>query len=201
MHTIMTKFSRAFSVLLLAFSFLLSTIAQADSPQSFLQVKHLELTELIKKPKSTANDKKLTDTFDALLDYNAFAKDSLGEDWDARSAAERKEFESLLTVLIQRSYTTNIRDTLDYTITFHGEQPAKGGQLVQSVAKHKTDARKEAIHIDYLVHKNAGTWRVFDIVTEGESLVGNYRSQFRRIIKKSSFSGLLDKMRKKEAEG
>jgi phospholipid transport system substrate-binding protein len=197
----MTKYSRALPALLLAFVFLFSTMAQADSAKSFLEGKQKELTELIKKPKSAANDKKLTETFDALLDYNAFAKDSLGEEWAARSAAERKEFESLLTVLVQRSYTKNIRDTLDYAILFKGEQPAKAGQLVQSVAKHKTDARKEPINIDYLVHKNAGTWRVFDIITEGESLVGNYKSQFRRIIKKSGFSGLLDKMRKKEAEG
>src|SRR5690606_7733968 len=140
-------------------------------------------------------------TFDALLDYDAFAKNSLVDEWASLSPAQRDEFKSLLTTLVQRSYTKNIRDTLDYNITFKGESEAKAGKLVRSVAKHKTDARKESVHIDYLVHQVGGKWRVYDIITEGESLVGNYTNQFRRVIKKDGFSGLIAKMRKKADEG
>jgi phospholipid transport system substrate-binding protein len=143
----------------------------------------------------------LTVTFDALLDYDAFAKDSLGDEWAKQSEADRKEFRSLLQTLIQRSYTKNIRDTLDYNIVFKGESKAKTGELVETVAKHKTDGRKESININYLVHQVGGGWRVFDIITEGESLVGNYKSQFRRVIKKEGFSGLMSRMRSKSEEG
>jgi ABC-type transporter MlaC component len=48
----------------------------------------------------------------------------------------------------------------------------------------------------------AGGWRVFDIVTEGSSLVHNYKHQFRRVIKKHGLAGLLKRMRAKlEEEG
>lgn len=175
----------------------LSTLALAASAQSYLEAKQKELTVLIKKPSTPAVDSQLTATFDAILDYDALAEESLGAMWAERSADERKEFQALLTTLVQSAYKKNIRNTLDYNINFAGSQPAKKGQLVQTVAKHKTDARKEPIHIDYLVHQVGGQWRVYDIITEGSSLVGNYNSQFRSIVKKHGFADLLSRMRKK----
>lgn len=197
----MTQFLRPFFAFLLTALCFVSSTAHAATAQDYLEAKQKELTVLIKQPKSAANDQKLTLTFDALLDYDAFAKNSLVDEWASLSPAQRDEFKSLLTTLVQRSYTKNIRDTLDYNITFKGESEAKAGKLVRSVAKHKTDARKESVHIDYLVHQVGGKWRVYDIITEGESLVGNYTNQFRRVIKKDGFSGLIAKMRKKADEG
>jgi phospholipid transport system substrate-binding protein len=197
----MMKFSRALALVLIASFLFLTSVAAAGAAQSYLEAKQKELTALIKQPKTPANDKKLTVTFDALLDYDAFAKDSLGTQWDKLSESERKEFQSLLTTLVQRSYTKNIRDTLEYNIIFKGESKAKKGELVETVAKHKSDPRKETIKIDYLVHNVSGGWRVYDIITEGESLVGNYKSQFRRVIRKEGMAGLLGRMRDKAAEG
>jgi phospholipid transport system substrate-binding protein len=195
MHT-----PRIFPLLVLALVLLLAPIAGAGNAQSYLEGKQKELTELIKKPKSAPNDERLKGTFDALLDYSAFAQDSLEGDWQKLNEKERAEFQALLKTLVQRSYTKNLRNTLDYNIVFKGESKAKKGELVQTVAKHKTDPRKESISIDYLVHQAGGSWRVYDIITEGESLVKNYKSQFRRVIKKEGFSGLLERMRTKAAE-
>jgi phospholipid transport system substrate-binding protein len=44
---------------------------------------------------------------------------------------------------------------------------------------------------------NEGEWRVYDVVIEGVSLIGNYRSQFRDILAKKSPDALLDTLRKK----
>jgi phospholipid transport system substrate-binding protein len=43
-----------------------------------------------------------------------------------------------------------------------------------------------------------GKWRIYDVIAENISLVNNYRSQFNRVIAKSSFEGLL-KMMKQQA--
>ncbi len=187
--------------LFLVFAFCgISAVAWAGSAQSYLEVKQKELTSLIRKPESPQNEKRLQVTFDALLDYDALAKDSLGKLWQEQSEADRKEFQRLLTTLVQAAYTKNIRGTLDYEISFVGAKPAKDGDLVQTVAKHRTDVRKEPIHIDYLVHRVSGSFRVYDIITEGSSLVKNYNSQFRSIVKRHSFAELLNRMRKKSKE-
>lgn len=199
----MTKFFffRRIRSLLLPLVLCFSLVAAAASgAQGYLEAKQKELTALIQKPRTSANDTALRKTFDELLDYDRLAQDSLGDEWAKRSEAERKEFQELLTSLVQAAYTKNIRNTLDYNIKFEGSQPAKVGQLVSTVASHKTDQRAEKIHIDYLVHQVAGKWRVYDIITERSSLVKNYNNQFRRLIEKKGFAELIARMKKKAAQ-
>jgi phospholipid transport system substrate-binding protein len=40
-----------------------------------------------------------------------------------------------------------------------------------------------------------GRWQIYDIVIENISLIGNYRSQFDRIIRSSSYGELAKRLR------
>jgi phospholipid transport system substrate-binding protein len=169
----------------------------AGDAQAYLKVRHTELTTLVS---DNAPAQKLTTAFDALLDYETLAKTSLDSEWTKLDAAQKKEFQDLLVILVQRAYTKNIRDTLNYAVEFQGEDALPGGMLVKTVAKHKSDQHREPISINYIVAEQSGKWRVRDIVTEGSSLVSNYRNQFRKIIEKQGYPGLIEKMKKKAAE-
>ncbi|MCH2110557.1 MAG: ABC transporter substrate-binding protein [Polyangiaceae bacterium] len=196
------QFLRKFSLLFcLASLFCSSAVFAASGAEGFLKTQQDKLTKIIAQPSSAANDSKLQSAFDALLDYETLSKDSLGSEWAKLTPEQQKKFGGLLKTLVQRSYTKNIRNTLDYNIHFEGEDSAKNGQLVKTVARHKSDKRKEPIHINYVVHQTNGKWLVTDIVTEGSSLVKNYRSQFRRLIRKKGFDGLMERMQKKVDEG
>ena len=117
------------------------------------------------------------------------------DEWWAKREAERKEFSEVLEGLVRKAYRKNLRNTLDYDISYEGQSE----QLVRTVAKSRTNNREEPIHIDYEVSKVGGRWLIHNIITEGSSLVRNYRSQFARIIKKKGFPALLERMRKKLA--
>lgn len=184
-----------FARLLLLFALLfIASPALAENAEGYLKGKHTELTSLVS---SNAPVDKLNQAFDQLLDYDALASASLEGKWASLTEAERKEFQTLLVTLVRRAYTKNIRDTLNYTIEFRGENDAKGGRLVKTTAKHKTDQRKEPLSIDYVVAQKEGKWRIQDIITEGSSLVLNYRNQFRKIMDKDGFAGLIERMKKK----
>jgi ABC-type transporter MlaC component len=55
--------------------------------------------------------------------------------------------------------------------------------------------------IDYVVRNQGSSQRIVDVVTEGSSMVANYRSSFNRIMKKGGFAEVLKRMRKKVASG
>ncbi len=42
-----------------------------------------------------------------------------------------------------------------------------------------------------------GDWWVYDVVVDGVSLVSNYRGQFARILRASSYADLVEQLRKK----
>jgi phospholipid transport system substrate-binding protein len=50
------------------------------------------------------------------------------------------------------------------------------------------------------MQKVGDRWRVYDVLIEHVSLVGNYRSQFNRIIQQSGYADLLQRLKSKQEE-
>lgn len=184
------------SVLTLLALFLLPSAALAKGKaESFVQERQSELVKLMKAGDDKA---KIHAVFDQILDYDTLAKKSLGSStWKKRSEAERSEFKSLLKDLVRQAYEKNLRKTLDYKVSFEGEDKSGSKYLVKTVAKSKTNKREEPLSIDYVVESGAGNLKIIDIVTEGSSLTRGYRSQFRRILKKKGWDELIRLMKKK----
>ena len=190
---------RYFFTLSAAFTCALAFPAAAGGPEAFIRAKHEELVKLLRAG-GADNERRVEGIFDSILDYDALARLSLDTYWAERSEKERSEFTEILKKLVRRAYRKNVKKTLDYDITYQGQGKAKLGELVRTIAKNKSKPREEPISIDYVLHQVGGAWRIVDIVTEGSSLVNNYKNQFRRIIKKDGFAELLKKMRKKAEE-
>ena len=51
--------------------------------------------------------------------------------------------------------------------------------------------------VDYRMLRRGDRWRVYDVTIEGVSLVANYRSQFDRILQRSSFQQLVNQVKEK----
>lgn len=170
----------------------------AESAQDFVKTKQTALMSLVKQGKPNAEVDKV---FNEVLDYRALAEAALGEHWAGRSDAEKDEFTGLLSQLVRNSYRKNLKKTLGYDIAYKGAEKAKDGEVVHTVATNTKDAREEPMSIDYVVRSQGDAKRIVDVVTEGSSMVANYRSSFNRIMKKGGFSDVLQRMRKKVASG
>ena len=177
--------------------------AQSEGKVSkFLKKKQSAVARLMKKGGGTADAKKahnnkITSMISELLDYKTLSKMALHKHWDKQSPKQRQEFVSLLKELVERNYRQNLKNTLDYDISYLEESGTKKGVLVKTSARSKKNRRQPAVLIDYELHKVGSRWMVFNIVTDGVSLVDNYRQQFDRIIKKEKWSGLIKRMRKR----
>ena len=174
---------------------------EPPTAQSFMKDRQAELTALVKTGGAATSSKKIEAVFDAILDYDALAKDSLRDQWDGRTDAERREFQDVLKQLVQRAYRKNLDHTASYDVRFDGESKDADKFTVRTVAQSRTDAREEPISIDYVVHRDGSSFRIQDIITEGSSLVRTYHQQFTRIIKKDGFAELLRRMKTKLASG
>jgi phospholipid transport system substrate-binding protein len=180
---------------------LAAPVALAADAQNFVKAKQTELGELVRKAKTPADEKKLEAAFDEVLDYDTLARESLKDSWESLKPAERAEFQDALKKLVRTSYRKSLRSIRDYDVEYTGESSAEAGKLVRTVAKSRTKTHEEPLSIDYVVRQADGKWRIVDIVTEGSSLVGNYRNQFRKIIKKQGFPELIRRMKTKLDKG
>jgi len=176
----------------------LGLAASSSSAEDFVKAKQTELLKLVKQGKP---DVEVDKVFDQVLDYRVLAEAALRDHWADRTEAERTEFTELLSKLVRASYRKNLKKTLGYDIAYKGTEKAQDGEVVHTVATNVKDAREEPMSIDYVVRSQTAGQRIVDVVTEGSSMVANYRSSFNRIIKKGGFPEVLKRMRKKVASG
>jgi len=190
--------------LLLAAALALPALGRAQAPaeaQSFLEAQHAEVERLMRQPEGETRDQRLSAVIGQLLDYDELARRSLSRHWAEHSAAEQREFSSLLRQLVERSYRSNLESTLGYDVRYLGAEAQGTDVLVRTTARSRTNRRQPAIAIDYALHRKDGRWQVFDVWTDGVSLVENYRSQFNRIIRREGWDALLQKMRDRITSG
>ncbi|HSF59492.1 MAG TPA: ABC transporter substrate-binding protein, partial [Candidatus Binatia bacterium] len=99
------------------------------------------------------------------------------------------------TALLEKTYA----DQIDL---YDGQQVVYTGESVDGdhaqVDSRIIDKNRQTYSVAYRLHKVGAKWKIYDVVAENISLVNNYRSQFNRVIAKSSFEGLL-KMMKEQA--
>jgi phospholipid transport system substrate-binding protein len=132
----------------------------------------------------------------ALFDFNEMSRRALGQHWTDRSPQEQEEFVRLFTDLLERSYLTAMGNRRSGTATFQGESIEGSSARVRS--RFVTERGAE-IPMEYRLLERGGRWAVYDVMVEGVSFISSYRSQFNSILRTSSFAGLLDRLREREA--
>lgn len=171
--------------------------AQANpaEAQAFLQGRHDALRTLFAQRPSAARNTQLSTLVSELLDLQELSRLALRDHWDSRTAAQRDEFVGLLRQLVQAQYESNLERTMNYEVTYDGADVRGDVVTVRTLARASGNARAPAVSIDYQMKKVGNTWRVFDISTDGVSLVRNYRTQFNRIIERDGWDALITRMR------
>jgi phospholipid transport system substrate-binding protein len=150
--------------------------------------------EALKDPARTAERReKLEASIGQRFDYEEMAKRTLGARWKKLSSEKQKEFVGLFQRFLTRSYAGNVDGYSGEKVEYLKERLKGDFAEVQT----KVVSPKVKIPLDYRLLKKHDKWWVYDVIIDGISLTKNYRGQFSRIIKSSSFEALLEKLRSK----
>ncbi|OGL01408.1 MAG: hypothetical protein A3I14_18735 [Candidatus Rokubacteria bacterium RIFCSPLOWO2_02_FULL_73_56] len=125
-----------------------------------------------------------------LFDWPELAYLSLGPHWQTLTDAERAEFTTLLRRLVDArllAFAEYGATTVEYV-----DETVEGERATVRTAVAMAAGRGMAL--EYRMVQRAGRWLVYDVVVDGTSMVANYRAQFARIIKKTSFAALVEKL-------
>ena len=126
------------------------------------------------------------------FDVQETARRALGTHWQQRSPAEREEFVQLFADLLERTYIAKIDLYGGERLRFTDER--LDGDIAVVRAKVTTRQGQE-VPVEGRMHKKGERWLIYDVVIENISLINNYRSQFDRIIRTSSFAELVRRLK------
>ena len=151
-------------------------------------VKVLEDPALKTSDRRAAVRKLATEAFDV----QETARRALGPHWQQRTPAEREEFVGLFADLLERTYIAKIDLYGGERLKFNDEKIDGDTAAVRGkvTTKQGTD-----VPVDARMHKKGERWLIYDVSIEGISLISNYRAQFDRIIRTSSYGDLVKRLR------
>lgn len=133
-----------------------------------------------------------------VFDVTETGKRALGAHWQKRTPAEQEEFVQLFADLLEATYIAKIDLYGGENVQYTGE--AVDGDYAVVRAKVISKQRGAEVPVEARMHRRGERWLIYDMTIENVSLVGNYRSQFDRIIRTSSFQELVRRLKTKRDE-
>jgi phospholipid transport system substrate-binding protein len=121
------------------------------------------------------------------FDFREMSKRVLGKKWRQIDDKEKDNFTSLMTKLLENVYIGKLESYSGQQIEFVAEKVK--GQRAQVTTLIENNNVKIPVH--YIMRKNDSNWLVYDINIEGVSLVRNYQEQFKSILRKEDYKGLV----------
>jgi phospholipid transport system substrate-binding protein len=128
------------------------------------------------------------------FDFESMARDALGPPWATLTEAQRAEFTRLFGDRFEQSYSLLVLRFLGERRTSYVSESIDGSRA--TVRTFLVSEKDGTLPVDYRLASRDGRWTVADVVVDGVSLAGNYRAQFSRILRTSSYETLLRRMRK-----
>ena len=149
------------------------------------------------KPKD-AQIAQIGEEIEAIFDFKELSRRTLGRDWRKMKPEQQKEFVQLFKELLQGVYADRLLAYSDQKIIFDKETMLKKGRAEVQSYLQTSDGTK--IPLFYRLTDKSGSWKVYDVIIEGVSMVKNYRTQFRQILAKDSPEKLLQILRNKTSK-
>jgi phospholipid transport system substrate-binding protein len=178
---------------------LMAVPSYAGAPTDAMKVTTDEILRIVRdkdlkqQGKSEERRQLLEKTVGARFDYQEMSRRALGAPWNGLSDEQKTEFVDLFRTLLTNSYADKIETYSGEGVQYLNERTDKEYAEVRS----KVLSGKTEIPLDYRLINKGDDWRVYDVVVDGVSLVNNYRGQFAKILKASSYTDLVDQLRKK----
>jgi phospholipid transport system substrate-binding protein len=172
-------------------------IAQAESPTDAVRdtinqvIKILDNADL-KTPNNAQERRRNLELIVARrFDYAEMSKRTLAAQWRSLTPKDRDEFVELFKSFLSDRYAGKIEGYAGEQVQYLSERIE--GEYAE--VRTKLVSQKVNIPIDYRLIKKGDNWHAYDIVVDGVSLVKNYRSQFSKILRDSSYPELVRRLR------
>jgi phospholipid transport system substrate-binding protein len=128
--------------------------------------------------------------------FRGMAQSILGPGWRSASQPEQERFVDLFSKMLINLYMGRIEAYTNETVEYDKEEVQDNRASVETNIVTK-DAK---IPLRYSLIDKGGEWLVYDVVIEGVSLIRNYRTSYREILRNDGMEGLLTRIETKLKE-
>ncbi len=174
------------------------TAAGATGPLKVVMKADTEVRSMLQS--GVASVDKLAMVADVYIDFSELARRAMGRDWASLSAAQRTEFSQTMKALLRASYAQKaLADGRGDAKIEYGDEKIDGDEAEIRTTLVTPEDRFPVVYRLYRSSPKA-SWRIYDVITDDVSLVATYNDQFRQVIAKKGFAGLLKSLKAKSEQ-
>jgi phospholipid transport system substrate-binding protein len=133
-------------------------------------------------------------------DFEHTTRLALGATWRTATPEQRQQlFEQFQTLLV-RSYALSLTQLREQNVKFRYDAPRQGSNADDVVVQTHVMNNGDDNQIAYRLQRTPAGWRIYDINMMGAWLIEIYRKQFADIVAKDGIDGLLNYLRRHNAQ-
>lgn len=181
-----------------------SACAEIVAPDTLMQNTVQEVLAIVKQDKDlqAGNKEKVRALVDAKIvphfDFVRMTQLSVGKNWRTATAEQKQSLVKEFKTMLIRTYTAAFSGYHNQTVEVTPVKLSDGDTEV-TVKTKILKPGAPAISVNYVMEKTADGWKVFDLATEGSSLVMSSRSTFAKQIEEGGIDGLIKALAEKNA--
>ena len=167
-----------------------------EAPDVLVKNVTTEVLTIIKSDKElqSGNMKKVFELVDAKIlphfNFTRMTALAVGQEWRNATPDQKVKLAAEFKILLVRTYANALTSYKNQSIDY---RPLRMSPTDTDVTV-KTEVKQiggQPIQLDYSLQKKDGSWKVYDVVVAGVSLVTNYRDNFNQEIRRGGIDGLI----------
>jgi len=181
-----------------------ATLAEPVVPAPEQQVREATdaVIEVLRDPafQGEQNRQRRTDVlYEVIHPYFAWEEISrrvLGPNWHQFDTEQQQTFLQLFPRVLKRTYLDRVEGYEGEQVDYQQTTVENGYARVEVMVLTR---QREQISVEYRMFEYEQQWLVYDVIIEGVSMVGNYRSQFNSMLARQSVDQVLQTLRERAA--
>jgi phospholipid transport system substrate-binding protein len=176
----------------------LALAAAPVGPLALVKTADAEVQKVLQSDAPTVE--KLAAKADEFIDFSELAKRALGKEWAGLTRKQQEEFTATMKGVLRASYAQKaISDGRGSAKVEYGDESIEGNE---ASVKTTLIIKQDRFPVVYKLFRPdaKSAWKIFDVVTDDVSLVSTYNDQFRQVIAKKGFDGLLRSLKAKKEQ-
>jgi phospholipid transport system substrate-binding protein len=189
---------RVLAILLLTLTFTTSLPAAAKvTPSERVKETVDRILEILKDPQLDKGERRemVKTIVRSRFDYESMSQVILAASWRKATDSQRQQFITLFRELLEQTYYSAMDSYSNQTVRM-GRERLKG--KLANVQTFIVASNKE-LPVSYKLRYRNDDWYAYDVAVDGVSLVSNYRTSFRNLVKTKGMDGLLAELAHKVA--
>ena len=134
------------------------------------------------------------------FNFTQMTRSAMGKYWRRASDDQKAVIEEQFKRMLVRTYGVALLNYSGEEIKYFPVKTSSDEKRVTVQTRVSEVKSGPEIPVDYRLVQSGDSWKVYDVVIDGISLVSNYRSSFSGEIRRSGIDGLIKTLQKRNEE-